>query len=88
MGNAPEHQRIAKGGLTDDEQREGLIAALHRERDAYLRMGMDERASQVAEQLRGHGVDVGSEKVSVESGDQRSKAPRGRSAKPQHTTKD
>ena len=55
---------------TDDPQ----VAALLREREGYVTRGLDDRVSQVDEQLRLHGYEEGGEKSA------RTKAPTGRRA--------
>ena len=66
--------------MTDDPvtgtSEDPMIAALLREREAYVRFGKDERVAAVDEQLRLRGH--------VE--DPRHTAPRGRSGKQQQTT--
>lgn len=54
-----------------------MIAALRREREGYVRRGLDGRVKQVDEQLRHHGYEP-----EPDEGD----GPQGRTAPPQQTT--
>ncbi|MGW3992361.1 hypothetical protein ACWEF6_02625 [Amycolatopsis sp. NPDC004772] len=72
-----------KSGLTKEEQNAGMVAALLRERGAYLRVGKPERAAEVEEQLRLRGVEEFPDANGT--GDPSTEPPQGRSAAPQQT---
>lgn len=77
------------------ERNENMIAALHRERDVYVRQGLTDRVQQVDEQLRYYGDDTAPEVPQGRSGreaaqqtaDGPQKAPGGRGRSTGRTAK-
>lgn len=66
---------------------DSMVAALLRERDGYVRRGLDERVAQVDEQLKARGHTPPGAELDGESDDPAAEAPRARRSPPKRTAK-